>query len=1164
MSATPKLSVVVPVYDVEQFLDECLESIATQQLDSIEVILVNDGSTDSSPDIAESWARRDPRFTVIHQENAGLGAARNVGARHAVGEYLTFLDSDDKTPPAAYRLMTETLDETGSDFVTGNVMRFNSTRTWQAPMYEGVCSTTRLRTHVTRDHVLLKDLLAHNKVWRRRFWDDEALRFREGVLYEDLPTTIPAHLKATSVDVLADTVDLWRTREVGSMSITEDKTSDVRQVRDRLAGVNYVSDLIGQLGDTELKVEYDRQALERDVRYFVDVLPDVDSDYLGEALGLIRTFLRSVSPRSRQSVTAVHRVKYALIEAGRSDELLSYVAGRREGARARRPLRIEAGRAHLDLAAYGVRPDLDGAVTDITDDLTLRTRVTAISFDSSELTVSGWAYIDGIPASSRRLQHVEVFLSNDSTRFPLRVTTRHDHRANRDAGQAKVDYGWSAFDATMPMNCFPPERSKKTGKWKLCCTVTRSGIRVSAPIRRPEAGPATRTLIAPLSSRHEARVHWDQDSDLILDVRRRRSTVSSLAAAGGFLEIGVEGTADLRSRTVVFEPPDDSAATPLEIDLDTSGRARIALADLDALTVTKARTEVSGDGPRRLDVGLRVRDDGRGLRMSTGADLPPVALEDARAAWIHRNRYGNAVLRIGEPVPQLVTATNDVQQIELRLRYTGKQAPIHVVLSVNGRSEEAEFAVHRVGDEFTAAIPLDGEQLFGKPRPLKSGRWDIGVRFDDDTVVPLEVPYGSVHNLPLRFVHAERHHRLIDRNWHSLSLVIEPPLRADESGAFNQRYLKEDVHRNVRSPRAWRRPVVLYESFNGRTFGDSPQALFHELTSRGVRARHLIVSNDLQVAELPGSEIVQKDSREYVEALARATVIVNNTHLPDFFSKRRHQLVVQTWHGIGLKRLGLDIETVQFANPRYIEKLRQESKTWDLLISPNEFSSPILRRALDYDGELLEFGAPRNDLFFAERREEIAREVRRRLGITDDQRVVLYAPTWRDNLYHRAGQYRLDLQLDFQRLVQETGSGTTFLFRSHANVVDRLPTRLQPFVTDVSRYPDVQELLLISDVLVTDYSTLMFDFAHTGRPMIFYAYDLAHYRDELRGFYFDFEADAPGPIVSTEDEVIEALRVAGSDERHHGYEPFVGRFCSWDDGTASSRVVDRIVESANL
>jgi CDP-glycerol glycerophosphotransferase len=221
-----------------------------------------------------------------------------------------------------------------------------------------------------------------------------------------------------------------------------------------------------------------------------------------------------------------------------------------------------------------------------------------------------------------------------------------------------------------------------------------------------------------------------------------------------------------------------------------------------------------------------------------------------------------------------------------------------------------------------------------------------------------------------------------------------------------------------------------------------------------------------------------------------------------------------------------------------------------------------MRRAFRYEGEICEYGYPRNDQMCRPDAPELAAKVRERLGLDPAKRVVLYAPTWRDNqVYANGRRYRFDMRLDLERAWQALGEDHVILVRGHHHMADDVTAGMRPgFALNVTAYPDITQLYLVSDVLVTDYSSAMFDYAVTGRPMLFFTYDLAEYRDNLRGFYFDFEAEAPGPLLATSAEVIEAIGDIDSVASRYGeaYQRFAATFCPLDDGKAAARVCDRL------
>ncbi|MFD6414481.1 CDP-glycerol glycerophosphotransferase family protein, partial [Nocardia asteroides] len=380
-------------------------------------------------------------------------------------------------------------------------------------------------------------------------------------------------------------------------------------------------------------------------------------------------------------------------------------------------------------------------------------------------------------------------------------------------------------------------------------------------------------------------------------------------------------------------------------------------------------------------------------------------------------------------------------------------------------------------------------------------------------------------------------------------------------GPYRQRELRREVYEPL-----FQQPLkdqVFYLSYNGKQFSDSPRAMYEELVRRGLDVKHLWAVRDGQVNLPDGVEKVRMWGKEWYEALASSRYIVTNGHLPDWIVRRPGQSIVQTWHGTMLKKIGHDIDTLHF-DRRYQEKLALEAKQWSLLVSSNRFSTPILKRAFSYDGEIQEAGYPRNDYLYSPDRDAVADRVRKTLGLPEGKKVVLYAPTWRDDQSHSAGQYLFDLRIDLEDAQRRLGDDHVLLIRRHSNVVDAVPGAGNGFVWDASEYPDIADLYLAADIMITDYSSVMFDYAHLKRPMLFFTYDLEHYRDTLRGFYFDFEQDSPGPLIGNSKELVDAIRDIDQvqAEYQERFDRFHHLFCDLDDGNASARVVDRMLEQA--
>lgn len=362
-----------------------------------------------------------------------------------------------------------------------------------------------------------------------------------------------------------------------------------------------------------------------------------------------------------------------------------------------------------------------------------------------------------------------------------------------------------------------------------------------------------------------------------------------------------------------------------------------------------------------------------------------------------------------------------------------------------------------------------------------------------------------------------------------------------------------------------RRDWVILESFFGRSYSDSPKYLYEYMQKKyGDKYRYIWVLNGRSAdLEKTGKHTVCRlESLRYVYYMSRCGYRIFNVRQPSWNKKRDGVVFLETWHGTPLKKLGFDMEDVFSSNPEFKTVFYTQAKEWDYLVSANPFSTDVFARAFGYPRDrILEYGYPRNDILYAADRDETAVRVREELGIPEGKRVILYAPTWRDDQAVSVGQYRFELALDLARMKRELGEDSILLLRTHYYVAQQLDlTGYEGFVYDGSRYEDVSRLYLVSDCLVTDYSSVFFDYANLRRPILFFAYDHESYADEMRGLYIDMEKELPGPVLTTNDELMEALHHIQevTVQYQSRYDAFYERFCCVDDGKASERIIQAV------
>jgi CDP-glycerol glycerophosphotransferase len=368
--------------------------------------------------------------------------------------------------------------------------------------------------------------------------------------------------------------------------------------------------------------------------------------------------------------------------------------------------------------------------------------------------------------------------------------------------------------------------------------------------------------------------------------------------------------------------------------------------------------------------------------------------------------------------------------------------------------------------------------------------------------------------------------------------------------------------------------MILFSTFDGRSYGDSPKAMYeYMLTDErfedytfvwAFREPKLFTA----VLDNPNTYIVQVNTRDYENAAARAKYWIYNYRMTDHIYPKDDQVYIQLWHGTPLKRLGYDInisDNAMNSKEELRDKYRMDAEKFKYILAPSHFAAEKFISAWNLEAigktdTVIELGYPRNDFLFNYTAEDKARIIDE-LKLPTDKKYILYAPTWRDNQHQAGVGYTYRTEVDFDKLRDALGDEYIILFRAHYLVANSFDfDRYAGFVWDVSRVNDINHLYVISDLLVTDYSSVFFDYANLEKPEIFYMYDLDDYGSKIRGFYIDID-ELPGPIVKSEDELINAVRKAESDRSYdEKYQAFNAKYNYLDDGQASKRVTERIIE----
>lgn len=354
--------------------------------------------------------------------------------------------------------------------------------------------------------------------------------------------------------------------------------------------------------------------------------------------------------------------------------------------------------------------------------------------------------------------------------------------------------------------------------------------------------------------------------------------------------------------------------------------------------------------------------------------------------------------------------------------------------------------------------------------------------------------------------------------------------------------------------------LIFFESFHGQSYAHNPKYIYEKMLENGYGDKYKFVWSYKGNLKIPGNPIiVNRDEESYYRYLAVSKFWINNISFP-VKEKRKGTIYLQTTHGTPFKHMGNDIKN---GSSQIVKgNLAQEAKKWDYLISANNYSKDIFKRAAMFKRKILNVGYPANDIFYSKDLNTKKSQIKSKLGLDDNKKIILYAPTFRDVVRDSEGNHYFDLKIDLDALYANFNNDYVILLRLHyliSNSLD-IDDNLNEFALDVSHYDDIHELCLISDVLITDYSSVFFDFAHTKNPILFFMPDFNEY-NSTRGLYLDIKNDLPGPLLFDMDELINGLKnIAKIQEKFkNSYNNFYKEYCSLGHGDASAKVVKALI-----
>ena len=1141
-----RVSVIIPVYNVHEFLEECIDSVLAQTLNDMEltdgyernlqIILVDDGSTDSSPQIAKRYAMEHENIEYVYEENQGLGHARNYGCEFAVGDYIIFLDSDDIVPPNAYEWMYAAAVKNGSDMTIGNVWRFKSAGALMSNIHQVAFNGIKDVTHITESPELFYDTTAWNKLIKRSFWDKHDFKFPEGILYEDIPVTIPMHFLANSVSLVHENCYLWRIREGLSKSITQ-TTAETKNLQDRLFVMGEVDRFFNEnVRDESLHHVKNMKWLKNDLMIFINKLRSVNGEESRELMNGMQDYIRdNIDQGDFDYLNEFDSLKYKYLMSDDFDRLVELLNFQYDTLKV---TKVYQKNSHVmfdcDERLFGKSPFcIDRYVREANHFKYIQ----GVNFTINNLEIRGFSVIPGVDIKSFKDRQYSFYLVNSKSR--KKMPLKHE---DTDTGNIKsfdipygraFSYNASGYRIIIPYDDLDGNPDFE-GENRIMASFTQEDITYNffAGSAKSEVLAVT-DMMANIHGDSYFRIKYTMKEEVIVEVLPLKHKYEKIDMEDAGIRIhSPQFAGDL----FVYYPSDsinDEVMIPFEYDNSTYRVELSLLSDLKGRIVYE--------------------------------DKSPAIYKSKDLVTLHSD-YGHCI----------IDATKDYYMDICRYKNTTEISDVSRKGGVFEITAKL-FSSYNVRDLKSAALYFKNP-VNQKKYTVSKGRFtsegDIIFRLDlSDRKVTGDL-YQATHDMFVEYEYEDSTfstgiYLLKDFEETYSKASYEYKVQRRQMGRFCVEAIQkwaiyEDTpgkrlrHSKLTYRAFMKLPIlrkrIVFESMWGTKYSCNPRYLYEYIDKNHPDWECVWVLEDEHVPVNGNAIRTRRLSVPYFYYMATSKYFVNNVNFHDHYAKRPGQVEIQTMHGTPLKTLGLDV-AADFPTKKMENDFIRKCGRWDYLTVQSDFVANITERCFRFKRKFLKFGYPRTDILYTKNNPSDIAKIKEKMGLPKDKKVILYAPTWRL-------KNRFDLMIDLESFKKSLCDEYVLILRLHHFSA---PGWKQPpeddFIYDLTNYDSIEELYLVSDILVTDYSSVMFDFAILDRPMFLFTYDMEEYRDKLRGMYFDIEEMAPGPIVYSskelEDAIINIERTENETKalRKRFQEKFVPFECS----NSSERIFDEVM-----
>ncbi|UQS85464.1 CDP-glycerol glycerophosphotransferase family protein [Apilactobacillus apisilvae] len=1177
----PYLSVIVACYNVQDYVEDCLESIAQTDFpkENMEVLMIDDGSTDDTSSIIDQYEEKYDSFKALHKENGGISSTRNYGINNAKGKYIAFVDGDDIVPEDAYSKLTYKSKQNNSDVVVGFVKRFDKNRYKNSYLHSFAIHDNSDNTNIFDNHDLLYDTTVWNKLYRLDFLLNNNIKFIEGIIYEDIPFTLQVHLKSKETDIIEDVVYNWRWRESND-SITQSRSA-LSNFKSRLDALKMCKEMLKNFGQGEnssLFKDLKYKVLFLDIFIFIENLGDNEESYIYTAQEMVYKFLRDWNlwdSKAMKSLPVKQQVIYYALKNGQFNILDTYTYRQSVG-------HFKKGFHGLSYKFYmpeifEYSDEFSNMIEFSNDNAKISQKISSYNVDDNGHFIGKGYFI----FRNMRLSKKFLGLGNVNELFSAKLVNIDNNkemkislfRPKTSLSQRLLNARgkWTNAKYQFEFDLNTATNKLGLGTWKVLLTdVIDNKYLVSRYVASPNRKTNRKFVLPFINEQNHVGVNYRFNNvgefvinaESIYDKDIKTPIISNVLTSNNNLVFDIKNCNTENITAELSFSDDESIEGKINeenIVFDTNGWSNNLLKRKSALLIkdkfTNSQIAYYFDRNKE-NQQIDTSDDMSYTIFYGNKKCIKVVYENTPFETNSINVDNNNLLNLSINIPEIIDA-NDVLIKNSKVEMISTDKTVREVFDTESNNLSLK------GNTLSLDIPLTNQeknQLY-----VLSGKYlfKIYLYVNDEIRVfrLLANDQNFIDKKMMPFNGKDKiYYQVQNNNSSDLILKINQPF----SSFIDSKKVFRSLSYSLLYPFMRFLPlrkIMVFDCYWSSKFDSNEKLMYEYVKNEHPEIKTVWFFNNLQTPINGNATKVKVNSFMYWYYLAVSKYIIQNTNMPNRYAKRKGQVEVETLHGTFLKHMGFDEPHFKFATHGVQNRFAKRNRRWDYLVVPSDYMATTATNAFDYDQKVIKSGFPRNDELYTNNNNLYINSIKQKLGIPLDKKVILYAPTYREN-------EGFDFQLDLDRMQAKLSSNYVLLIRLHYFVAHSNSFYSNPgFVYDVSDYNNINDLYLISDAMITDYSSVMFDYAHLKRPMIFYAYDKDWYLDdENRGVYLDYDKEIPGPVVLNEDDLINRIQHLDSvaDNYHDKLIEFYNKFAQYgQNGDAAKKVIETVLSTRN-